>query len=717
MGTLSSILDIATSGLQAAQAGLNVVSNNVSNVNTAGYVTEIANQSSTSIDGSSSGVQVDGVTRATNAYLEAANYNAQSTAGQASITSSLLTQAQNLLGDPTPTTTASGSTTTSSFFTDLDSVFSSLSTVAASPSSTTELAAVNQVSSFLSSAQTVQSGLTTLSSQADKQIQSDVSTANQLLSQITSLNTQISQANITGQDATGSENQQAGLISQLSTLMGVNVSTGANGVVTVRGADGTLLANGLGSATLNYQVTDGAGQILVTPAQATDETTAVISNGQLAGLINVRNVQLPGIAGQVANLVNQTATQLNAVSNQYSAVPPPTTLTGADTGQSLSTIVSNIGAGSTNINIVSSTGLLQNQVTITFNGDGTGTVSNGSGAPASFTASSFLTALNGANGLNSSGTGATASYANGALSITSGSASSGVAISDGSPAAEIGGQDVSTFFGLNNLIQSNTIANYDTGLTTASASGFPAGQTLSLNIISSTGATLQTVATTTPASGTVGDLISALNTSVSNYGQFSLSSTGRLTFQPNSGSNVTLAVANDDTENGASASVTQLFGIGAAQQISASKSYSVRTDIANNPNLLQTATLDTSGAVNSTVLEPGDTSGADALAQAKGNTTTFPAAGGLPATTTTLTDYAAQISGAIANTSSAAATASTNAASLANEAQSQLSGAEGVNLDSELVKLTTYQQAYSASARLIQASSDLFNTLMTMSGS
>jgi flagellar hook-associated protein 1 FlgK len=717
MGTLSSILDIATSGLQAAQAGLNVVSNNVSNVNTAGYVTEIANQSSTSIDGSSSGVQVDGVTRATNAYLEAANYNAQSTAGQASITSSLLTQAQNLLGDPTPTTTASGSTTTSSFFTDLDSVFSSLSTVAASPSSTTELAAVNQVSSFLSSAQTVQSGLTTLSSQADKQIQSDVSTANQLLSQITSLNTQISQANITGQDATGSENQQAGLISQLSTLMGVNVSTGANGVVTVRGADGTLLANGLGSATLNYQVTDGAGQILVTPAQATDETTAVISNGQLAGLIDVRNVQLPGIAGQVANLVNQTATQLNAVSNQYSAVPPPTTLTGADTGQSLSTIVSNIGAGSTNINIVSSTGLLQNKVTITFNGDGTGTVSNGSGAPASFTASSFLTALNGANGLNSSGTGATASYANGALSITSGSASSGVAISDGSPAAEIGGQDVSTFFGLNNLIQSNTIANYDTGLTTASASGFPAGQTLSLNIISSTGATLQTVATTTPASGTVGDLISALNTSVSNYGQFSLSSTGRLTFQPNSGSNVTLAVANDDTENGASASVTQLFGIGAAQQISASKSYSVRTDIANNPSLLQTATLDTSGAVNSTVLEPGDTSGADALAQAKGNTTTFPAAGGLPATTTTLTDYAAQISGAIANTSSAAATASTNATSLANEAQSQLSGAEGVNLDAELVKLTTYQQAYSASARLIQASSDLFNTLMTMSGS
>jgi flagellar hook-associated protein 1 FlgK len=132
---------------------------------------------------------------------------------------------------------------------------------------------------------------------------------------------------------------------------------------------------------------------------------------------------------------------------------------------------------------------------------------------------------------------------------------------------------------------------------------------------------------------------------------------------------------------------------------------------------LQTATLDTSGTVGSTVLEPGDTTGVDALAQAGGNTATFLTAGGLPATTTTLTDYASQISGSIANTSSAATAASTNAASLANEAQSQLSGAEGVNLDSALVSLTTYQQAYSASARLIQASSDLFNTLMTMVGS
>jgi flagellar hook-associated protein 1 FlgK len=217
------------------------------------------------------------------------------------------------------------------------------------------------------------------------------------------------------------------------------------------------------------------------------------------------------------------------------------------------------------------------------------------------------------------------------------------------------------------------------------------------------------------------DLLSALNSSstgVGAYGAFSLSSTGQLSFTANSGSGVNLAVASDDTGNTATqTSLSTLFGLGAAQQISASNSYSVRSDIADNPSLLQTATATLSTGVNTTVLAPGDTSGADALSQAGDTSLSFSAAGGLSATTTTLSNYAAQVAGSIANTSSEASSAASTATSLATEAQSRLSGAEGVNLDSELVSLTTYQQAYNASARLIQASSDLFNTLLTMTGS
>ena len=36
---------------------------------------------------------------------------------------------------------------------------------------------------------------------------------------------------------------------------------------------------------------------------------------------------------------------------------------------------------------------------------------------------------------------------------------------------------------------------------------------------------------------------------------------------------------------------------------------------------------------------------------------------------------------------------------------------EGVNIDEELIHLTTYQQAYNANARMIQAAKDLFDIL------
>ncbi|OYX79748.1 MAG: hypothetical protein B7Y85_07730, partial [Brevundimonas sp. 32-68-21] len=38
----------------------------------------------------------------------------------------------------------------------------------------------------------------------------------------------------------------------------------------------------------------------------------------------------------------------------------------------------------------------------------------------------------------------------------------------------------------------------------------------------------------------------------------------------------------------------------------------------------------------------------------------------------------------------------------------------GVNMDEELVNMTTFQQAYNASARLIQASKDMYDTLIGM---
>ena len=56
----------------------------------------------------------------------------------------------------------------------------------------------------------------------------------------------------------------------------------------------------------------------------------------------------------------------------------------------------------------------------------------------------------------------------------------------------------------------------------------------------------------------------------------------------------------------------------------------------------------------------------------------------------------------------------TAAEALNTEAKSRRSSYEGVNLDEELVKLTTYQQAFNASARMIQAAKDMYDVLLGM---
>ena len=80
--------------------------------------------------------------------------------------------------------------------------------------------------------------------------------------------------------------------------------------------------------------------------------------------------------------------------------------------------------------------------------------------------------------------------------------------------------------------------------------------------------------------------------------------------------------------------------------------------------------------------------------------------------TKTLSSYAADFAGEVGGKASAAKTRSETASALAKEADSRRTSAEGVNMDEELVNMTTFQQAYNASARLIQASKDMYDVLI-----
>jgi flagellar hook-associated protein 1 len=699
---ISALLSGAVSGLEAAQTAIQTVSNNVTNVNTTGYVREVVQQSPVVTGGQDVGVSSSQIQRVTNSYLEAANYNATSSAGSASIISNLLGQAQAAFGDPSQST---------SYLNELSTVFSDFSAAADDPaSSLTRSQTVDDLNTFLGDTQTVASTLSSIETQATSQIGADVSQVNQLLQQINTLNVQITAASGTGASVAGSQDSQAQLLGQLANLMQINVSTNTDGSVVVRSSTGQLLAGYGGAATLaSTSSASGLTQVTVTSPGETNPATLQVGDGELQGLLTLSNTTIPGVQAQLAQYVSGAVTAINAASNANTAVPPPQTLTGRDTGLDLSTIVGDF-TGTTNIAIVDSSGDLQQQVTIDFSAD---TMSVNGGTPVSFQPSDFLTSLNSALG----GAG-TASYSNGALSISATASGSGVAIADDATnPAQDGGQGFSQFFGLNDLITSNEITNYNTGMKTTDPSDLVAGGTITFQIANSSGTQVTSIPVTVPAGGfaTIQDMLNALNAQVGGvgqYGSFSLNSQGALSFTPNS-SGVTLAVSSDTTQWGANGpSLSQLFGIGVTQQASAATAYQVRSDIEANPSNMALAQLNLSAAAGTPVVAIGDGSGATALANAANAQISFGAAGSLPAMTTTVSQYAANLAGAIGQQASAASSASTAATAVQSEAQTRLQSVEGVNLDEELVNLSTYQQAYNASARLIQAAQNMINTLL-----
>jgi flagellar hook-associated protein 1 FlgK len=701
MGSLSDVLNIATSGLQAAQTLVSVTSDNISNVNTPGYARKVATQQEIVAGGAGVGVKVATVTRAADQYLQQASLSASSQSGQATVASTFLDQAQSLFGDPSSDT---------SFFSGLDSVYSAFASVAATPSSNLSRSdALNAVTTFLSNATGVSSSLSSMQTETSQQITTDVGTINGILSQLSQANGNISQITVSGGDASGLQNTQSQLINQLAGLMQVQVQATPTGGVTVRSSDGTYLVGDQGASSLTYTTSGASGVLTATPPKGSAQQLRV-GGGSIAGLMQMGNVELPQLSSQLSEFVSGAVGQLNAAHNESSSIPPPATLTGNSVGMDLATAISGF-SGNTTVAITNASGVMQQRVDIAFNGTtGTMTVN---GSTAAFAASTFLASLNSA--LGSSGT---ASFNNGVLSIAA-SAGNGVAIADDptTPSQNINGEGFSQFFGLNNLIQSTTTTNYNTGLTTASPNTFATGGTIDLQLSDATGAAIRQASLTIPASAaSVGDVINGLNQSVGAYGSFSLDSKGQLSFTPAANSGVSVSVISDNTVNSAGGpGFSQMFGLGSTSRSARASSFSIRSDIAADPSKMALAQLDLTQAVGgSPALGTGDGRGALAMSQSGDQATSFSAAGDMAAMNVSVSDYASELSGTIGSKASNADDAQQSAAAMSTQADAQRSSVEGVNLDEELVNLTTYQQSYNACSRLVQASSDMFNVLLQM---
>jgi flagellar hook-associated protein 1 FlgK len=209
--------------------------------------------------------------------------------------------------------------------------------------------------------------------------------------------------------------------------------------------------------------------------------------------------------------------------------------------------------------------------------------------------------------------------------------------------------------------------------------------------------------------------LNAPGTGVGGYGSFSMDANGRVSFASAGSYGATVSVLADSTAWGTNGpSMTQFFGIGPAERVSAASSFAIDKSINANPALLALGKVNLSATAGQPAITPWDGSGGVALANAGDQVTNFAAVNNFNPTSTTVSRYATEFAGLLGRRAASAETQQNSADAVKTESETRRTSFEGVNMDEELVRLTTYQQAFNASARLVQAAADMYDTLLAI---
>jgi flagellar hook-associated protein 1 FlgK len=314
MGSINSALSIMTGALDADQAALNVVANNVANANTAGYTVETPNwQENTPID--INGFQVgDGVTEigATSQRDLVLQQRLDQQQQLASASGTRLTALNTMQALFTPDS-GSSSATAGDIGSDITSFFDSFSSLESDP---TNNALREQV---LTSASTLSGDISSAANSLDSQRAAIDQEASGVVGQVNSLTKSIAQLNLQIQSASPNadagtlEDQRQQDLSQLSKLIGINQVTTENNGLSITTTSGQLLV----SEGQSFQLTTGTvGGVTDFFLGGADITSGLATGGgQLGGYLTARDTDIPSALSSLDQLAYSISTAVNAQNN------------------------------------------------------------------------------------------------------------------------------------------------------------------------------------------------------------------------------------------------------------------------------------------------------------------------------------------------------------------------------------------------------------------
>lgn len=696
--SLNSILGSAASGLAAAQAGLRSVSNNIANVGVAGYARERVNLSTGVVSGQVSGVTVGEPTRIADRFLEANVYRRAGDYGRADVTAGYLDRLQSLLGEPGA---ASGLPAR------LDAVTASAVAMTGSQSSAQTVAVfTSDVQDAIDSMQQLQTDVAGLRGDVESEVGYSVDKINTLLKRIHELNATVSAATGLGKNVGGAADQRMSAIEELSGLIAVNVREQPDGRVSIETANGGVLLDkklrqlsypnsGLGASqpiypNIEIRFAEDSGAMGAATGEKLDSAAV---GGKLGGLLDLRDRMLPAFGEQMGVLFSGLSEALNSVSNAGSTVPPPASLDGRQTGLVGSDRLGFTGAAT--FAVTKADGTLVAKTSIDF-----------SAMPAGATIDDMVSAINA--GLGGAGT---ATFTDGKLSIKANGAGNGVVVAQNetNPSARAG-VGVSQYFGLNDIVRSDSSALVPSGLNASDAHGFATGETAQIVLRDATGRALTSYTLTPTAGGSVGDLVSELNSSpLGDFGDFSLDDRGRMRFEPTGSlSGATLSIPSDSTDRfGTGRGFSAMLGLTGTS--SGLENAQVRPEVLATPAKLPLARFQESAAVGAKALGAGDTRGATAFVEKLGSGIDLGKDG-----MTTIERFSSLLLGRAGLEASRANDNLLDAAARRDDAVNRRDSFSGVNIDEELATMVVLQNSYSAAARVISTASEMYDTLLNM---
>lgn len=342
---LSIALNNALTGLNVNQQQMGVLSQNIANANTIGYSKQVARQESIYINGQGNGVSISEISRKVDEYLNNAVQKQGSAVAASSIIEDYSTRMQLLIGNP-------GSFNSVDAY--INTFFNSVQSLVQTPQNTTlQQTMVNNAFTLADQISTLAEGLRDLQFEAEQDVSKSVESVNGDLKRLFSLNNLIASNISLGKNVADLEDQRDRLISNIGENINLSTFRQPNGSINaITGSGITVLDSTL------YQIsykpvssavafTDGSSlspmtisrvnefgdpispPITLTTAAPSGSVTSVFTSGKIAGLLEMRDRQLPSIIAQLDTMAAALRDHFNAIHNAGSGYPGANSFTGS----------------------------------------------------------------------------------------------------------------------------------------------------------------------------------------------------------------------------------------------------------------------------------------------------------------------------------------------------------------------------------------------------